>query len=100
VGLRETRTKEWLLDIAYRERETFAYACEAYACVLERARNPADRRALAIEYGRTVRLADERVDAADVASIVQSAAAARNGWQVILARCAPTSHASARPATS
>jgi hypothetical protein len=28
IGLRETRTKEWLLDIEYRKRETFAYACE------------------------------------------------------------------------
>lgn len=25
VGLRETRSKEWLLDIKYRKRETFAY---------------------------------------------------------------------------
>ena len=36
IGLRETRTKEWLLDIEYRKRETFAYSCEAYARVLER----------------------------------------------------------------
>jgi hypothetical protein len=82
LGLRRTRTKEWLLEIAYRKRETFAYACEAYARVLERAMTPADRRALAAEYGRAVRVADERVEAA---------AAARNGWKVILARCAPTS---------
>jgi hypothetical protein len=31
VGLRQTRRKEWLLDIEYRKRETFAYSCEAYA---------------------------------------------------------------------
>ena len=29
VGLRQTRRKEWLLDIEYRKRETFAYSCEA-----------------------------------------------------------------------
>lgn len=92
VGLRRTRTTEWLLEIAYGKRETFAYACEAYARVLERATRPSDRRALAAEYGRVGRVADERVDPAEVASIVQAAAAARNGWKVILARCAPTSH--------
>ena len=34
AGLRQTRRREWLLDIEFRKRETFAYACEAYACVL------------------------------------------------------------------
>ena len=53
IGLRETRTKEWLLDIEYRKRETFAYACEAYARVLERGKRPAERLALAEEYGRS-----------------------------------------------
>jgi hypothetical protein len=91
LGLRETRTKEWLLDIEYRKRETFAYSCEAYARVLERAKNLAARIALAADYGSTVRISAERVDAAEVASIVQAAAAARNGWKVILSRCAPTS---------
>ena len=71
----ETRTKEWLLDIEYRKRETFAYSCEAYARVLERGKNPVERRALAEEYARTVRISDERVDAAEVASIVRAAAA-------------------------
>ena len=90
IGLRETRTKKWLLDIEYRKRETFAYACEAYAGVLERGKRPAERLALAEEYGRSVRISEERVDAGEVASIVRAAAAAPNGWKVILARCAPT----------
>ena len=90
IGLRETRTKVWLLDIEYRKRETFAYACEAYARVLERGKSPAQRRALAEEYGRALRISEERVDPAEVASIVREAATARNGWKVILARCAPT----------
>ncbi len=90
VGLRETRTKEWLLDIEFRKRETFAYSCEAYARVLERAKSASERRALAEDYGSTVRISEERVDPAEVAGIVAEAAAARNGWKVILARCAPT----------
>jgi hypothetical protein len=90
IGLRETRTKEWLLDIEYRQRETFAYSCEAYARIVARAKDAAARRALAAEYGAERRISEERVDPAEVASIVAEAAAARNGWKVILARCAPT----------
>lgn len=91
AGLRETRTKEWLLDIEWRKRETFAYSCEAYFRVLQRGKNAPERRALAEEFGRTVRISDDRVDAAEVASIVAEAAGARNGWKAILARCAPAS---------
>jgi hypothetical protein len=91
VGLRETRTKEWLLDIDFHKRETFAYSCEAYARVLERAKSAGERREGAADYGSTVRISEERVDPAEVAGIVAEAAAARNGWKIILARCAPTS---------
>lgn len=49
AGLRETRRREWSLDIEFRKRETFAYACEAYACVLRHARKRAERGALAAE---------------------------------------------------
>jgi hypothetical protein len=90
IGLRETRTKEWLLDIEYRQRETFAYSCEAYACIVARAKSPAARRELAADYGSERRISEERVDPSAVASIVAEAASARNGWKVILARCAPT----------
>jgi len=89
IGLRETRAKVWLLDIEYRKRETFAYSCEAYARVLQRGKNPTERRALAEEYGCAAHISDERADVAEVAGIVREAAAARNGWKVILARCAP-----------
>jgi hypothetical protein len=88
LGFRKTGRKEWLLNIEYMKRETFAYACEAYSCVLQRGKGPAERRALAEEYSRQKHISDER-DAAEVASIVQAASAARNGWKVILGRCAP-----------
>ena len=90
IGLRETRTKERLLDIEYGQRETFAYSCKAYACVVARAKSPAERKALPADYGSKVRISEERVDPAEVASIVAEAASARNGWKVLLARCAPT----------
>ena len=90
IGLHETRRKEWLLDIEFAKRETFAYSCEAYACIVDRAKSLAERRALAAEYGSKRRISDERVDPAEVSSIVADAANARNGWKVILSRCAPT----------
>lgn len=83
VGLPETRWREWLLDIEFRKRET-----EAYSRVLEQASTASERRQLAADFGATVRISDERVDAAEVAEIVREAAAARNGWKVILGRCA------------
>ncbi|MES0874008.1 hypothetical protein [Sinimarinibacterium thermocellulolyticum] len=62
IGLRETRRREWLLDIELGERETFAYSCEAYARIVARAKSPAERRALAAEYGSKRRISEERVD--------------------------------------
>lgn len=83
---------EWLLDIEHQKRETFAYACEAYSCVLQRGKHCVERRALAEEYGRQVSVSDERVHAVEVATIVQAATAAHNGWKVILEYCAPVRH--------
>jgi hypothetical protein len=57
--------------------------------VIERGKNPVERRTLAKQYARTARISDERVDAAEVAGIIQAAAEARNGWKLILTRCAP-----------
>jgi hypothetical protein len=63
--------------------------------LFERGKRPAERLALAEEYGREVRISEERVDDVEVASIVREAAAARNGWKVILARCIPTRRSAA-----
>jgi hypothetical protein len=78
-----------LLEIDYPKRETFAFSCEAFSRVIDRAKTLAERRALAEEYGHERRVFDERVDPSEVASIVREAGAVRNGWKVILARCAP-----------
>jgi hypothetical protein len=64
-------------------------SCEAYVCIVARAKSPAERRELVADYGSKRRISDERVDPSEVASIVAEAASARNGWKVILARCAP-----------
>lgn len=89
LGLRETRSKVWLLDIEYRKREAFAYSCESYARILELGTCSAERQSLAREFCRTVCISDERADGHEVAHIVSTAVAARNGWKVILAQCAP-----------
>lgn len=89
AGLPETRTREWLLEIEFRKRELFAYSCEAYGWIVEHARNRQERLALGQEFrGQAQRFDDEDVDAGELASIVGEACEARNGWKVILRRCA------------
>ncbi len=88
AGLKQTHTREWLLDIEYTKRETFAYACEVYARILERGTRPAERIALAAEFAKRQDAPDDRVDPQELAHIVSAAASARNGWKRIYARCA------------
>jgi hypothetical protein len=89
LGLPSSRAREWLLDVDYRKRATFAYSCEAFSRIIGRAKSPAERRGLAEDYGQKRRVSDERADSSEVASIVREAAGGRNGWRVILSRCAP-----------
>src|SRR5207249_2628411 len=49
VGLKETRSREWLLELEFRKRETFAYCCEAYSRILALGARAMDRRALVEE---------------------------------------------------
>jgi hypothetical protein len=98
AGLKETRTREWLLDVEYRNRETFAYACEAYGWIVEHASKSAERPRHAEEFRRHVaRVSDERVDPEELADIVREACATRNGWKVILRRCSPIRRHGRRP---
>jgi hypothetical protein len=89
IGLPETRTREWLLDIEYRKRETFAYACEAYSRILDLADGPSARRRLHAELAKQPPPTDEQVDAVEYTDILRDAVEARNGWKRILARCSP-----------
>jgi hypothetical protein len=87
LGLPHTLSKEWLLDIAYAKRETFAYACETYGRIVEQAQATAGRRTLLAQYARSPKPSDERVDSAELLGILTEAVEARNGWKRILARC-------------
>ena len=90
AGLPFTRRKEWMLDIQFGKRETFAWSCEAYARIVERARRFGDRRVLAAEFTEHfTTCGDDRVAPGEVADIVREASTRRNGWKAILARCKP-----------
>lgn len=93
VGLPHTRYREWLLQIDFHKRETFAYACEAYGRILEQAQKPAGRKRLHAEYvEKWLPCADNRIDREELIDIVAEAVAARNGWKRILNRCASPIH--------
>ena len=97
AGLVETRTREWLLLLEFGKRETFAYSCEAYGWIAEHASGRAERMALAGDFAKGAgRVNDETVDPGELADIVREACAARNGWKVILRRCAPARRPRAR----
>lgn len=100
VGLPATRWREWLLDIEFRKRETFAYACEAYSRVLAEAPRLADRPARIDAFAEDPIGADQTVDPAELLDILRDAAQARNGWKRILARCAPRPPGTGPAATS
>jgi hypothetical protein len=90
LGLSHSRHREWLLEIEYRKRETFAYACEAYSRLLELGRDSKHRQDLLNELAATPLPNDERVDGAEYLDILAEAITARNGWKRILARCSPS----------
>ena len=87
IGLREIRGREWLLEIDFVKRETFAYCCEAYSRILALGGGPSDRNILLSERETGMRLSEDRVDVAEYFDILREAVAARNGWKRVLARC-------------
>ena len=87
IGLPFTRYREWLLDIAFSMRETFAYACEVYNCIVDRSKGTTQPRQLLAEYLECPMPVDDRVDHEELLDILAEAVAARNGWKRILRRC-------------
>ena len=90
VGLRETRRREWLLEINFAKRETFAYTCEAYSRILELGETRTARSRLLSEHAEEPMPPDDRVEGAEYVDILREAVAARNGWKRILERCSPS----------
>ena len=80
-ALQVRRGQERFVDIEFRRRELFAYACEAYS----RAILHGERRSR-IAFAEKMRegaFSFPRAELADLAALVLEAARARNGWRVI-----------------
>jgi hypothetical protein len=89
MGLPETSTREWPLDIAYEKRETFAYSCEAFSRIVELGSTRHVRLALVRELADGHVPGTDHLDEQEYVSILTEAAGARNGWKHILRGCAP-----------
>ena len=81
-GLQVPRGRERFVDVAFRQRRLFAFACEAYSQVLKRG----DRESR-LKFANRMRdeagsFPSDILD--EVATLVRTAASARNGWRVIL----------------
>jgi hypothetical protein len=87
IGLPAIRRREWLLDIDFDKRETFAYACEVYSRMLELGRSTSARRELLSRIEKNLALPDDRVVAGEYINILRAAVSARNGWKEILQNC-------------
>lgn len=81
IGLPVTRRHEWLLDIDFGKRETFAYACEVYSRILELGRSTSARCELLSRVEKNFSLPDDRVVADEYINILRAAVSARNGWK-------------------
>lgn len=89
IGLPQTRRREWLLDVDFGHRETFAYACEAYSRIAALATTAKGRRESLARHADGPLPGDPSVDVDEYFDILDEAAQARNGWKRILRRCAP-----------
>ena len=90
IGLAETRSKESLLNIDFRKRETFAYACEAYSRILSLASTPKLRREALQVHANGPLPGDSRMDQEEYLEILSAAVGPGNGWKRILKACAPS----------
>ncbi len=87
IGLPAMRGREYLLDINFRKRETFAYACETYSRIIACGGDLAARKTLLSTYAQGTMPAPSELDTIEYLDILGEAVAARNGWKRILARC-------------
>ena len=87
VGLPKIRGRDRLLEVAYRQRELFAYACEAYSRILALGSTRAARRALLAELQSCSGPPDDRVDINEYLATLHAAVESRNGWKQIHDKC-------------
>ena len=85
---------DYILDIDYRMRETFAYACEAWSRISSAAHCRGERKALILQHADRGLPSDDRVNHDEYLDVLFDAARAHNGWQRIAKRCEPRQRAS------
>lgn len=90
IGLKETRTKEWLLPVAFGLRETFAFSCEAYSRILALGPTPNARKLLLDEHRKTFSRDFDCIEYDIYWRCLEAAVAKRNGWKEILTICKNT----------
>jgi hypothetical protein len=87
AGLPHAKASRSLLDIRPDCSEIFAYACEAYSCILESKSSLAGRKELLDEYVHSAIPAEEMVDQKMVNRILSEGISAPNGWEKIASLC-------------
>ena len=83
--------REFLLNIKFAMRETFAFGCEVYGRILELGGSVKERRSLLEKFARESSIAEEGEERTELLAILSAAVEARNGWKKILERCAEDS---------
>ena len=97
IGLPKVRGREWLLEIDFRKREMFAYACEGFSRIIALGNTLAARRRLLTDIEKERVLSDDRVDVDDYIQTLRHAVCSSNGWKRILESCKPPSRGRSRP---
>ena len=97
IGLPKVRGREWLLEIDFRKREMFAYACEGFSRIIALGNTLAARRRLLTDIEKERVLPDDRVDVDDYIQTLRHAVCSSNGWKRILESCKPPSRGRSRP---
>ena len=87
AGLRQSRNRVWLVDIAPARHRMFAHACEVYSRIRERSRGPVQRRKILREYASKPMPGDRKVERVELLRILNSAVDVRDGWKRILVEC-------------
>ena len=97
IGLPKVRGREWLLEIDFRKREMFAYACEGFSRIIALGNTLAARRRLLTDIEKERVLPDDRVDVDDYIQTLRHAVCSSNGWKRIFESCKPPSRGRSRP---
>lgn len=90
IGLPPRGRLEWLLNIDFRKRELFAYACEIYSRIATRATSPRERKQLVEVFAPEAAGFANELDPDELVDVLRQATRARNGWRAIWRRCVPT----------